>query len=958
MLEAPYLKWIKASYRNYGSDEWFFLRELAQNSRDAGARTIQVTTKNDNHNLETLIVSDDGTGMSFSQAKKYLFRLYASSKTEEKYSAGMYGIGFWTIFRYNPQIIIIESSTKKESWAIQMDSELNIKKIPCTLIQAGTRIQLIRNSKYHDYSDFQKKVEASLSHYCRFLRRNDQKASPLIVTFNNKMITQPFFLPGIITKKFHRGPVEGVVGFDHQPRVTLLARGLPVWEGTTLDELFHVPKETVEFSGIGQGLAPVFLLNGNNLDVNMSRRTVMENKALAKVTRIAENELFNLVRIHAHRVYPKYRFFYIWDCIKKIFRKLGRTFWTRVLLLLLILIPLEIFILNNFVFKTSALTNKIFVKTNPLLRFDQNVYEGATVSTFNEPAILQMTFSPEKDLWFKIFSAEEYDFKKGFIRSGDQDYFTADIRSNCRGEKIFVNLRIKRGGTIMLPCPTGFRIESCSISTSSSIHTGSQINSSGETIINTARNGDLIRYLCCPQQIETISARERIKLTKLPERLIIPVSLSRELQSPDLTRIEDKIQRALDLTQALMRYDISAETARQYQNLSDSDWLQKIIRIGKGDCDILNGITAVFFRKMGIPCRLVIGLVGKKGRILPSLHAWIEYYHQGWHSIDSSLSIPPLQETSLQRYSTPIQPQQQSPREPDISSPPPLTNRSETSESARLFGYFLISLAIFFVPILYFLIRKKNQPLTRERINQVKKHLSQIAVGALLQPGAWGYESNIWYYRIIPTIGQKPLSLEQAIELSKKNKLYAGKRDNPLVAKFRKAGIKVLDQEDEAFFSLITLLPGITDLDMLCSLKARFPESLGENPLTEFMVKVNKKIKNISNDLPWCLWSTNGSGQEIQTFNFSNIFSLGFARNRWTLKSFFPKRGKIHLPDHFMVFNPETKKIQNIFKQYQINQNLAMFNLINTIINELKCFPDQENRLIKRASKLLLKEFE
>lgn len=956
MLEAPYLKWIKASYRSYGSDTWFFLRELAQNSRDAGARSIRVDTEKDNSQLETLIFSDDGSGMSFSHAKKYLFRLYASSKTEEKYSAGMYGIGFWTIFRFEPQNIIIESRFKKEAWAVQMDSELNIKKIPCDLCDSGTRIQLSRRSKFKDHIQFRNEVETRLSHYCRFLRRNDKKASPLMVYFNDKIITRSFSLPGVITKKFYKGAVEGIVGFDHKPRVTLLARGLPVWEGTTLEELSHVPRETVNFSEIGQGLAPVFLINGNNLDVNMSRRTVMENSALARVTKIAENELSNLVRIHAQQVYPKYRLFYLWDYLRRIFRKLGRTFWTRIFLLLLILVPLEIFLLNTFVLKTSLINKKVFVKTNPLLRYKNNVYEGATVSTFNEPPILQMSFKPGKNLWFKIFSADRYDLQKGFIRAGDQDYFPNYSVNKCSGENISVKIETKRGGIIMLPCPTGYKIESGSITCNSTIHARSQTNRSGETLINIAGKGGLIRYRCCLQQKKEISGESKIRLTHLPDSLIFPADLSRQLLISTYMSIEIKIRKAVELTKSLVSYDISAQTAGQYQSLSNLDWFQKIIQIGKGDCDILNGMTTLFLRKMGIPCRLVIGLVGRRGRILPSLHAWVEYFHQGWKSIDSSLNIPPLHETSLQRYSTPIQGDLFSTQQPDIQTSLNNNHKKDTSGLARLFIYFFISLAFLLIPIFYLLLRKKSPLLPREKTDQIKKHLSQMAMGALLQPKAWGYESNIWNYRIIPAIGKKSLSLEQVIKLSKKNRLYAGSRDNPLVIQFKKASITILDQEDKAFFSLVALLPGVIDLDMLHSLKIHLPETPGKNPLNRFLVKVNKKLRKISKDLPVCVWSSHIGEQDIQRINFSNLISMGFLRNKFSIKNLVPKRGRVPLPEHFMVFHPESKKIENLFKQYQLNPDLGMFRIIISIIKELKLFPDQEKRLIKRASKLLLKK--
>ena len=90
-------KWIEAGYKDYGKDPWFFIRELAQNSRDAGAAFIRVKIGYTSAKEEVLVFEDDGCGMSYDHAVRYLFRLYASSKSNEKYAAGLFGIGFWTV---------------------------------------------------------------------------------------------------------------------------------------------------------------------------------------------------------------------------------------------------------------------------------------------------------------------------------------------------------------------------------------------------------------------------------------------------------------------------------------------------------------------------------------------------------------------------------------------------------------------------------------------------------------------------------------------------------------------------------------------------------------------------------------------------------------------------------------------------------------------------------------------
>ena len=73
-------KYIEAAFKNYGKDPWFFIRELAQNSRDAGAKKINVNAGYTKKGDEYIIFEDNGAGMPISYAKHYLFSLYSSSK--------------------------------------------------------------------------------------------------------------------------------------------------------------------------------------------------------------------------------------------------------------------------------------------------------------------------------------------------------------------------------------------------------------------------------------------------------------------------------------------------------------------------------------------------------------------------------------------------------------------------------------------------------------------------------------------------------------------------------------------------------------------------------------------------------------------------------------------------------------------------------------------------------------
>src|SRR5437868_4778294 len=85
----------------YGSDPWVFVRELLQNGRDAGATAVTFDV-DENGGVASIVCTDDGSGMTFLHARKYLFALYASSKEADRGAAGRFGVGFWSILRFDP----------------------------------------------------------------------------------------------------------------------------------------------------------------------------------------------------------------------------------------------------------------------------------------------------------------------------------------------------------------------------------------------------------------------------------------------------------------------------------------------------------------------------------------------------------------------------------------------------------------------------------------------------------------------------------------------------------------------------------------------------------------------------------------------------------------------------------------------------------------------------------------
>lgn len=88
----------------YGEDGWVFLRELVQNARDARATRIEFETVAAGGD-EQLTCRDNGAGMSPDDVDRFLLRLYASSKEDDRDSIGFFGVGFWSVLLFEPREI-------------------------------------------------------------------------------------------------------------------------------------------------------------------------------------------------------------------------------------------------------------------------------------------------------------------------------------------------------------------------------------------------------------------------------------------------------------------------------------------------------------------------------------------------------------------------------------------------------------------------------------------------------------------------------------------------------------------------------------------------------------------------------------------------------------------------------------------------------------------------------------
>jgi len=969
-----YRKWIEAGYKDYGKDPWFFIRELAQNSRDAGAAFIRVKIGYTSAKEEVLVFEDDGCGMSYDHAVRYLFRLYASSKGNEKYAAGLFGIGFWTVLQFNPGKIIIESRSNKEQWGVKVDvgAELTTTRTSGHLEHNGTRVTLIRAPRETSSEEFWKKTRAALVRYCSYLRRSTRKAEPLPVYFSGENITGEMNLPGPVSMKFKTELVEGAVGLGSRPRVQLYARGLPVWKGTSLEELSHTPptpsaakKQHQQEIGLAQGLAPVFLLNGNRLEVNISRKRVIDNRNLQKVRKTAEKALAQMVEDAADFISPRGLLRQFLDIIH---RKTAFIFgsFTKVLLVsLLVIIPLEIILLHSFFKAPSQGTPNGSVT----LQADQRYYSGASVRVTEPGSPLDLTYRPPIDTWFKLFTADEYQISSGFLQTLDREEDISFISLDCSQVGLSVELNTRESGKIFLPQPVGYTVDLNSLTFNRVLLGRAEYYPSGEVKLSIP-SGGMIRYRCCPvknRELTVLSAEQQKKLTELPGNLSLPLSIEKKLQDSVQRDMVEKVQIALRLTADLLKYDDSIETANKYARFpGHSDWFRKVTTIGAGDCDILNGVTALFLRKMGIPSQLVVGLVGKEGKVLPGLHAWTEYFdknnrNKGWDIIDASAHIPRISQVS----NFPLSGKGRKPG--SLEKSPGIWTRLKESLSYKVVMYFLIAVLSFLLLALITILFRANRSrkvrsLPPQQFRQVQEDLAAMVLHELLHPGAWGREGRIRNFKLIPTINRKPgpVSLRQALHLGTFAKLFTfninrfaerAVTDNipdpvTLVSCLKQASVPILDSGNPAFAPLIKLLPGAVHLEGIFALKAEVPGKSADvrtgvsDLTTQLLAAVNQRLQSISKKMPLCLLAPG-----LQTADFHDVDL-----------SALPSLEKWGLAKRFIAVNPGSKRVKELAHLFQKNPGLAQYRLIVILLKGSGLISHPMTVVIEKVSRQLLNQ--
>ncbi len=908
----------------YGDDPWFFLRELAQNGRDAGARNIRVAAARSPQGEETLTFADDGRGMTLAHARRFLFRLYASDKAGDQAAAGRYGVGFWTILRFQPHEIHLQSRHGKISWAVTLDAELTIRPAPGQLNAPGTVITLKRPALFTTADEFAARVQDGLRRYCRYLRRNDHRGGMLPLWFAGKNLTEPMALPGPLSLSFHRGPVEGAVGIGEKPLVRLYARGLPVWQGAVLDQMSHLQAAADVHAEFAPGLAPVFLLNGNHLDVTFTRNLALENKALAGLRKKAEAALHLLLESSLERTFPRKWHLRVTDRLLAAGARLRRRGWHWLLLVLIIMLPLELLVVSR-CFPGRAESGASWFRPGASVVS----YRGATVSVPSAVAGVPFSYRPGMPAWFKLFSADSYDMRSGFVRGTDRGRLPLTPASPCP-EPDMMHMSLQAGGgETFLPLAPGQAVHPGSLRLNGRSLAAVFATPQGETVAVIPAGGGLIEYGSCPEEpSRELTPGEFTRLTSLPAGLSLPADLESALMSSLSAPAAVKAAMALSLVRERLAYDATPATARIYAGLEHGrDWLAAVLAVGRGDCDILNGFHVLLMRKMGVPSRLVIGMTGDQGRVRPLLHAWSEYFAQGWKVADATLFAEAGATASASPYPNP--------RNGVPPRPEEVFAKSDLSLQLSRSTPYLLPLLLAAAAGLLFLFRKKGRvQAPKAPPEQLKKPLMQLIQHAFLEPAAWGADNPLWRHRLLPTVRGDAVSIHRVRRLLRKKKLFVTANRNPLALAMAGSGITVLDLSEPSFAPMGNLLAGAVDADRLCRLRPEAPGSGG------LLAAANAELRSGWKKPPGCLLAPGLSGIDL-------------------LKVSLPvrlRRAPFYFPRRFSAVNPLGAAFVRFSSLYRQNPALAVIRFLRLLQAEQMLDDPAAALLLRRTARRSLRQ--
>lgn len=220
-----------------------FLRELVQNALDAGSDRAEVALEvhegegeDPDEVVFELRVADAGCGMDEAIIDGGLTRLFASTKADDRTMAGGFGIGFVSVFAWQPDAVVVHTGRAGEAWELTFYPDRKFDKRALAEPFEGTTVTLLRRGKSHERPAIAEAIRDSLWRWCRFCR--------LELSFEDvaggegpELIQDAPAPPGALAVVEEREDGSVHVAFAVPPEAVMLRRGLVLAQGPAADLL-------------------------------------------------------------------------------------------------------------------------------------------------------------------------------------------------------------------------------------------------------------------------------------------------------------------------------------------------------------------------------------------------------------------------------------------------------------------------------------------------------------------------------------------------------------------------------------------------------------------------------------------------------------------------------------------------------------------------------------------------
>jgi transglutaminase-like putative cysteine protease len=970
----------------YGPDPWIFVRELLQNARDAGATAVVIEI-DEREDITRIRCRDDGEGMSYEHARRYLFSLYASSKEARRNQVGRFGVGFWSILRFDPARIVIRSCPRGAhdggAWQVVLDGELQHAERADVVLGPGTEILLERPRL--DGADERRVFEAAQQN-ARFLCMRDDPERPLPISVNGRLVNAEFALAPP-SSAFRRGHVRGVVGLGSAPRVELFSRGLRVRSAACLDDLLsntgHTSHSRVRFPELPGGLAPQALLESDGLDLLLSRSDARDTRTLRRLVKFGQDELRWLVERQLARIRPPG----IGERIATLLRLLaGESTWWRAALgattgaVLALLLAKLLWPDTTSALWLGTATNQAEPSSVP---GDRSRY-GDLRTRYHGPQVSELDPAAAEPLALRYEPAIERPYFAALIIeqvSGDAGATAplTDARypgQRCTSECIDVTLPISAAGgtTLPLPVPSGHRLDVESLefvaqageeAVGRSVLAGPKrvfSSAAGEPVLALDWSFDgTLRYSTGPAPAFHTPPRT-------PD-LTLPAGLHREAEALGKLVLDERVGAAIDLVRKHVRYETSSEVAGLHAKAvgEGRDFITRTLEIGAGDCDVQNGLLVAILHAADVDARLAVGWVGHHGRVSAWLHAWVEFLDEdgNWRVADATAradgssvaGLPPAPaevaigtiDRTLDRP-TPSTPPSESPTPSPINPgvgndtlPQPSDTgtpvATPTHDGPTLPPALLAILSKPWIPWLALgsgvlglvLLGASLSRRTARRFHlDEQTDLSSLLQGALAQPATFRHLPSLFHRRLVPLRGGSAISLNRSRTLASEGRLYSGREQTELSTRARRAGVVVLDAEAPEGRTVAASL-GAIDLDRWGHRLARATDVWALAAVSDYLREHNER---------WRCATLRGLGERVATLDLRPLI------NSWGRR----------MDDRLVLVDTDDPWLQEAERLQTTRPHTAVFALLDHLLDHLDLGTERRAQLLAPLAERALNE--